>query len=322
MEFLWQKLHRPFFCLAPMEGVTDSAFRRVIIKIGKPDVMFTEFTSADGLLSKGEKYVSKRLVYFPEEQPLIAQIWGTKPDNFYKTAQLLKTKGFSGIDINIGCPDRQVVKKGGGAALIGNEQLVGEIIRATVAGADGLPVSVKTRLGLLNIETEKWISFLLKQPLAAITLHGRTAAEKSDVPAHWDEIGLAVRLRNRSVGAYCNTPLQKPLIIGNGDVLNLTQAREKINIYNVDGVMIGRGVLHNPWVFNQNGDAIKTKNQKVDLLEYHLQLFHDTWGDTKKFVEMRKYFKIYIKGFPGAAHLLDQMMRATTSGELHELLKN
>lgn len=313
MKRAWQKLPKPFFCLAPMEGVTDSVFRRVIVRVGKPDLMFTEFTSADGLLSKGFDYVSERLEYESEEQPLIAQIWGREPENLFKTAQVIKKLGFGGIDINLGCAVRAVMSKECGAALIGKNELVTQMIQATVRGGDGLPVSVKTRLGIKAIETEKWLGYLLSQPLAAITVHLRTATELSKVPAHWEEMTKIVALRDKS-----NPEIK---IIGNGDVLDLKNAGEKVKQYGADGVMIGRGVFRNPWVFAKDSQVKRTKRQKLDLLLYHLDLFTQTYKDEKRLVEMRKYFKIYVKGFPGAMKLLRELMKAETGEEIYRIIK-
>ena len=254
----------PLYCLAPMEGVTDTVFRRVVMKAGRPDLMFTEFTSVEGLLSRGYTYVADRLVFDASEQPLIAQIWGTKPEQFFQTAKLLKAKGFAGININMGCPVREVVRLGAGAALIENPDLAVQIIRATREGAGKLPISVKSRLGLHQNNIEKWTRILLGEKLETIIIHGRTAKELSKVPAHWEEIKKAVEIRD-AMGV-------KTLIIGNGDVESLSDADKKVKKYKVDGVMIGRGVLKNPWVFDRDNKP-KSKQNRMALLTYHMDLF-------------------------------------------------
>lgn len=274
-----------------MEDITDTVFRQIITSVGKPDVMFTEFSHIEAILH-GEV---QRLKFAQVERPIVAQIWGLEPDRFAQAAKIIADLGFDGIDINLGCPVRDVVKQGACSALIGKNSQVAEIISA-VSGF-GLPVSIKTRIGIKKIITEEWISFLLTQNLAAITIHGRTAAEMSKVPTHWDEIGKAVKLRN-------DLKFQT-LIIGNGDVENLTQAREHVTTYGVDGVMIGRGVLHNPAVF---GEKELDKRERSELLKEHIGLFTATWGDSKHFVLLKKYIKAYINGFDGVAAIRDELM--------------
>lgn len=297
--------------MAPMEGVSDTVFRRVVIRAGRPDLMFSEFTSADGMASRGYPYAAKRLVFKPEEQPLIAQIWGNRPENIFRAAKLVKNLGFDGIDINMGCPVRAVVSKGGGAALIGEPKLAGRMIEAARAGAEGLPVSVKTRLGIDAPVTKEWIGYLLKQELAAITVHGRTARELSKVQANWDEIGRAVDLK-RQMGV-------KTLIIGNGDVKSRNQADDLVRRVGVDGVMIGRGVLENPWVFS--GRNIQpSKTEKLALLNYHLDLFDQTWQNTKPWVTLRRFYKIYLRGFRGAIRLRNELMTAERPEQIRQIL--
>jgi len=210
MQSFWNTLEKPILIQAPMDDVTDTVFRQIIARCGKPDVFFTEFTNVEGMCSRGKDKVGKRIVFTPVERPIVAQIWGLDPLKFTETAKLIKRMGFDGIDINMGCPEKSVVKRGSCGAIIDNPKLAKEIILAVRKGAVGLPISVKTRIGVKNIQTEKWIKFLLEMDLDAITIHGRTVAEMSDVPNHWDEIGKAVRLRD--------SMKSKTLIIGNGDI--------------------------------------------------------------------------------------------------------
>ncbi|MBI2463511.1 tRNA-dihydrouridine synthase family protein [Candidatus Peregrinibacteria bacterium] len=209
----WKQLAKPFFVLAPMADVTDSAFRQIIAKYGKPDAFFTEFVSTDGLCSIGRKNVMMDLYFTESERPIVAQIWGRNPEHFYTSALLLQELGFDGIDINMGCPDANVCKQGGGAALLKEPELAQTIIRETKRGAGKLPVSVKTRMGYNVDILEDWIPKLLETEPALITVHGRTKKEMSDVPAHWDRIGRAAEIV-RSRGS-------KTLILGNGDVQTL-----------------------------------------------------------------------------------------------------
>src|SRR5258708_5966429 len=188
MKNFWNKLPKPFTVLAPMDGVTDVVFRQIITEFGRPDVLFTEFTMTDGLISRGHEKVAERLLLTEKQKPVIAQIWGTKPDHFYQVAKTLQTMGFAGIDINMGCPTRDVVKEGACSGLIRNPQLASEIIHATKEGAGELPVSVKTRIGFEKENIEEWISFLLEHNIAALTVHLRTVRELSKVPAHWEKM--------------------------------------------------------------------------------------------------------------------------------------
>ena len=218
-----------------MEDVTDTVFRRIVAFCGRPDVFFTEFTSTDGLVSPGRLRVIERLEYTDEELPLVAQIWGNNPENYYKACQEIADRNFQGIDINMGCPVKKVAGKGCCSGLIDNPQLAGELIQAAKEGSKGLPVSVKTRLGYRKVQTEEWFSFLLEQDVPVITVHGRVAKHMSKYPADWDEIEKVVELRNQI------NP--KTLIIGNGDVKSQAEITEKADSHGVDGVMIGRGIF-------------------------------------------------------------------------------
>ena len=305
MTSFWDKLPNPFWALAPMEDVTDTVFRRVICSIGRPDVCFTEFTNVEAILA-GVPAPLQRLLYYNEERPIVAQIWGVDPEKFHKASKIIKKQGFDGVDINFGCPVRDVVKIGACSAMIGKNSQVAEIIAAVKEGSK-LPVSVKTRIGFKTIVTEEWIGFLLGQGLAAITIHGRTALEKSGVPAHWEEIGEAVRFRNLVHSSS--------LIIGNGDVKSLDEAGTRAKEYGVDGVMIGRGVLENPAIFNSKFLTLN-QTQKLKLLKQHLKLWEETWGEQKNFAVLKKYIKIYVRDFEGAGELRAKLMGASNLGEL------
>ncbi len=295
---------RPFLALAPMEDVTDVVFRQVIEEVASPDVFFTEFTNVEAILH-GE---TSRLK--PSKTPTIAQIWGVNPESFYKASQIVSEMGFSGIDINMGCPQRTELKIGACAALIRfeNRDRVREIISA-VRGGTKLPVSVKTRIGIKNIQTEDWIGFLLTQKLDALTVHGRTVKEMSSVPAHWDEIKKCVDLRNEIE--------IETVIIGNGDVKSIQDASYRAQETGVDGVMIGRGILENPWCFSKH---IPTQDEKIKLLKRHLELWQETWGDKKNFSVLKKYFKIYIRDFEGASELRARLMNTKIIDEISGIL--
>lgn len=309
MKTFWQDLKKPFLVLAPMEDVTDTVFRRIVATCGRPDVFFTEFTSVDGLFSKGYDYVAKRLKYTEGERPLIAQIWGAKPENYYKAGKLLSEMGFDGIDINMGCPVKDVVKLGVCSALIKNQPLAQEIIQATKEGAGELPVSVKTRIGFNDIKTEEWLGFLLDQGIDALTVHGRTAKEMSKVPAHWEEIAKAVRIRDQK-----KVPT---VIIGNGDVVSREDALQKVEETKVDGIMIGRGIFHDPWLFNpsHHGDDV-TFEEKLGKLKEHIELFESTWGKDKHYPILKKFFKCYISNTPNASELRTELITLNDSSEV------
>lgn len=296
--------------MAPMEDVTDTVFRRIVMSCGKPDLFFTEFTNVEGLASlKGNDIVAQRLLFTPEEKPIIGQIWGKNPQHYLEAAKRLRESGFDGIDINMGCPEKSIVKSGCCAALINNRPLVSEIIQATKEGAGELPVSVKTRIGFNTIVTEEWISFLLQHSLAALTVHGRTAKEMSLVPAHWDEIAKAVQLRNHMK--------VDTIMIGNGDVLSKNEALDKVSRFGVDGVMIGRGIFQNPYLFSDSSHWTNMPvKERLLLLKRHLELFHQTWGNTKHFPIMKKYVKIYVSGFDKASELREELMNTTTVEEM------
>ena len=303
----WKVLKKPFWVLAPMEDVTDTVFRRVILKAGRPEVFFTEFTSVEGLDSRGRDQVAKRLKYHESERPVVAQIWGRTPEKFYKAAEHIKELGFDAIDINMGCPAKEVLKQGCGAKLSepGNRQLVAEIIAATKEGG-GMSVSVKTRLGNKQVE-EGWMEFLLSQNIDALTVHGRTAKEMSLVPAKWEEIAKVVKLRD-SMGV-------ETLIIGNGDIKSKDDNR--VLESGVDGAMVGRGIFENPWLFASENPE-REKNLK--LLKYHLDLWSEVWGENKDYSILKKFFKIYVKGWDGAAELRARMMETRSMSEVLTIL--
>ncbi len=313
----WKKLKKPIFVLAPMANVTDAAFRRVIAKYGKPDVMWTEFVSCDGLMSAGKDKLLIDFMYTKVERPIVAQIFGSKPDNFYKTALLIQELGFDGIDINMGCPDKNVEKQGAGACLMKNPQLAQEIIKATQRGAGKLPVSVKTRIGYNKNNLAEWLPYLLETELAAITVHARTRKEMSLVPAHWEVVKDAVAIRDKY-----DSSENKTLILGNGDVRDLADGEEKIKATGADGVMIGRGIFGNPWLFNRSvvPGSIGIK-EKLKVMVEHTYLFEKILGEHKNFDIMKKHYKAYVNGFDGAKELRIKLMEgAKTAADVEKIV--
>lgn len=312
---IWINTTSPIFVQAPMDDVTDTVFRQVIARCGKPDIFFTEFTNVEAMCSKGRKKIEKKLKFTKIEKPIIAQIWGKEPENYFKTARVLVEMGFDGIDINMGCPQKDVIKSGNGGAMINSRALVKEIIQATREGAKNLPVSVKTRIGFSGIQTENWIGFLLEQNLDALTIHLRTVREMSKVDAHWEEMKTVQTLRHKIN--------KKTRIIGNGDVKSRIDGEEKCKTYKCDGVMIGRGILQNPWVFNPKIDFEKiTLKEKLDLLIFHLELFENTWGKQKDWNALKKFYKIYVSDFENASEIRNKMMILPSLKETIKFVKN
>jgi nifR3 family TIM-barrel protein len=307
---------KPLFVLAPLADVTDAAFRRIIAKYGKPDKMYTEFVSADGLArapEEGRKKLLKDLEYSEGERPIIAQFFTATPEYMRQAAQLAVELGFDGVDINMGCPDQGVVRQGAGACLIKDPKLASEIIRAAKEGAPHLPVSVKTRLGFNKVELEEWLPQLLEENPSVITIHARTKKEMSKVPARWEFVKRAVEIRDEYVLSHNQTEDERTLIFGNGDVKDLTEAQQKVDETGCDGVMIGRGIFGNPWLFSEH---IPTLEEKLRVCVEHTKLFEELLGEYKNFNLMKKHYKAYVNGFDGAHELRSRMMFATNAKEV------
>jgi nifR3 family TIM-barrel protein len=314
----WTQLKRPVMVLAPMVGVTDAAFRRIIAKYGKPDVMWTEFVSADGLCSRGREALLHDLWFDDSERPILAQIYSGKPAAMRESAAFCKELGFDGIDINMGCPDKTVERHGAGAALIRRPGVARELIEATIEGAGGLPVSVKTRIGYHENEIEEWLATLLGARPAAITLHARTRDEMSRVPARLDVIARAVELARELIPDEA----ERPLILHNGDVKDLAEAGAVEAETGCDGVMIGRGIFGNPWLFNRHVERKDLSiEQVIDVMLEHSELYVELFGHLKHFDPLKKHYKAYVTGFRGAAAVRDRFMLARDIDEVRELSK-
>ncbi|HEX6461935.1 MAG TPA: tRNA-dihydrouridine synthase family protein [Candidatus Saccharimonadales bacterium] len=308
-----------------MEAVTDVVFRHVVVRAARPDVFFTEFVNAASFCSpEGKHSTYSRLAFTSDEQPMVAQIWGTNPENFAEMAKALKKLGYAGIDINMGCPARDVIKIGACSALIENPSLAAELIAAAKEG--GLPVSVKTRIGLKTRKTEEWLGHLLQQDISALTVHARTQKEMSKVPAHWEEFAITAALRNQFA--------PQTLIIGNGDIKNRQHGEALIKQYHIDGVMIGRGVFTNPFCFEKHPRE-HSRKELLELLEFHLDLFDATarlqlgkiGPDNQQAVQaerafqpLKRFFKIYIRDFAGASELRDKLMHAKCTDEVRAII--
>lgn len=345
MKNIWQKLKKPIFTLAPMYDVTDSAFRQMFVKHGQPDILYTEFVSADGLVSeKGRAKISRELYFQLNEHPIVAQIFGANPDNIYEATKLIASLGFDGVEINMGCPDKAVIKQGAGSALIRTPDLAVEIIEAAKRGAASarrsgakeaqMPVSVKTRLGYYqSTEMTGWLTRILATKPDALIVHLRTMKDMSKVPARWDLIDQIVDMAKEA----------RVPIIANGDIQSLAEAKAKALEHNLDGVMIGRGVFGNPWFF---ADPVHTPSvsEKLHALIEHTKLFADLYcpgktndklfsgpstgaahylgGHTKNFAVMKKHFRAYVKGFVGAVELRTKLMRVNSAKEVEEIIAN
>ena len=337
----WDTLPKPFFVLAPMADVTDAAFRQVIAKYGRPDVTWTEFVSADGL-ARAPKTISQAdakkavkmgkspippfekltrdLLYTEAERPIVAQFFSSHPENMREAARIAREMGFDGIDINMGCPDKSIEKQGAGAAMMKNAAAARAVIRAAQEGSmrDGipLPVSVKTRIGYNKDQLAEWLPELLAEHPAAITLHARTRKEMSKVPARWEHVAEAVRIRD-SLGS-------KTLIIGNGDVTDIVDARRRAADTGCDGVMLGRAIFGNPWLFNEKNRQAKTPadifvptiRERLETMVEHTKLFEKLLGDIKNCAIMKKHYKAYVNNFEGAVTLRIELLECATAAQV------
>lgn len=332
-----QKLGRPAYVLAPMADVTDAAFRRTINKYGKPDVLWTEFVSADGLVRAtevGKMKLMRDLLFEKGEHPIVAQLFSSTPEHMRQASKLCADLGFDGVDINMGCPDKSIEKQGCGAAMIKNPAKAREVIRAAMEGAvreDGtkIPVSVKTRIGYNKDELETWLPELLAENPAVITIHARTRKEMSDVPARWEHVKRAAEIRDE----IQKDLVEKTLIFGNGDALSIEDSRQKAESTNADGVMLGRAIFGNPWLFkplhdkslqNTDGTYISYEpgvEEKLNVMLEHTKSFVDLLGDIKNFAIMKKHYKAYVNGFDGAKELRLELMESETFEQIESKVK-
>lgn len=311
-ENFWRDLPRPFFILAPMEEVTDVVFRHVVSEAARPDVFFTEFTNSESYCHPdGIKSVRGRLTFTEDEQPIVAHIWGDRPENFRQMSIGMAEMGFKGLDINMGCPVPNVTQNGKGSGLIRRPEVAAELIQAAKAG--GLPVSVKTRLGFSEVDEWKaWLKHILEQDIANLSIHLRTRDEMSKVPAHWELIPEIKKLRDEIA--------PDTLLTINGDIPDRQTGLELVEKYGVDGVMIGRGIFHNPFAFEKEKKE-HSSEELLDLLRLHMEL-HDKYAhlELRPFTALHRFFKIYVKGFQGAAGLRSELMNTKTTDEVRELL--
>lgn len=317
MENFWTQLPRPFFTLAPLANVTDAAFRRIIAKYSKPSgpaVAYTEFVSADGLMlapEEGRNKLLRDLVFTDAERPIVAQFFTSRPEMMERAAALAAEMGFDGVDINMGCPDRTIEKQGAGAALTKNAERAAELIAAAKRGAGSLPVSVKTRLGYNKDVLEELLPVLLEAAPVAITIHARTRKEMSKVPAHWDRVARAAEIRDEMKSSV--------IIVGNGDAMDLADAREKAAASGADGVMLGRAIFGRPWLFDQLKQP--ELEERLRIAVEHAKLFEELLGDIKSFAIMKKHFKAYVEGWGGAKELRMRLMETENAAQVEEIIE-
>ena len=305
---IYRSFEKPILSLAPMEDITDTVFRQIIASIKRPDIFYTEFVNVNGLLSVGRDNVMNRLKYLPCEKPLIVQLWGTDPDNFYYATRIVKDMGFDGVDINMGCSVSNVTSKGAGAGLMNADRgKVKDIIDAVKDGAGDLPVSVKTRVGWLGYDMD-WIRFLLEQDLDVLTVHGKTATGVHSKSYNWGRILASVEIRDE-LG-------KKTLIFGNGGVTTLKKVKTYTKKCHVDGIMIGRGAVNNPWIFSDR--QVIPLRESFETFRKHILLFKDTWGDSRDFNTLKKFVSSYVNGFVGSQDIRTEMMKSTSIEELLE----
>lgn len=324
-ESFWNNLPKPFFVLAPLANVTDVVFRNFILEYSRPDVLWTEFVSADGLCHpKGREVLLKDLEFREGERPIVAQLFTANPKHMYEAAKLCAELGFDGVDINMGCPDKNVMKQGAGAACMKDAELAKQLVLSAMEGvkasSNEIPVSVKTRLGFNEDNLEVWLRELLSVNPAAITLHARTKKDMSKVPARWARVKRAVEIRNEMNS--------KTLIIGNGDVVDMADAQAKVAETGCDGVMFGRAIFGNPWLFDgarSGGTATDKKeitvNGKLDVALHHTELYTEYYGNTKSFELLKKHYRAYINNFPLAKELRADMMMAKSYDEVKSIVE-
>ena len=312
VDNFWRDLPRPFFILAPMEDVTDVVFRHVVSEAGRPDVFFTEFTNSESYCHPdGKQSVRGRLTFTEDEQPIVAHIWGDKPEYFRQMSIGMAEEGFKGIDLNMGCPVPNVAGKGKGCGLIRRPEVAAELIQAAKAG--GLPVSVKTRLGYTDVdEWRDWLTHVLKQDIVNLSIHLRTKKEMSKVDAHWELIPEIKKLRDEIA--------PDTLLTINGDIPDRQTGLELAEKYGVDGVMIGRGIFQNPFAFEME-QKDHSSQELLELLRLHLDLF-DKYSalEPRAFKPLRRFFKIYVRGIRGAGELRNQLMSTESTDEVRALL--
>jgi nifR3 family TIM-barrel protein len=325
----WQKLideklekGETLSVVAPMADVTDVAFRTMIARYSKPtgpDVMWTEFVSADGLNSPGREILKRDLAFSELERPIVAQLFSSTPENMRKASALCRELGFDGIDINMGCPDKSIEKQGAGSAHMKDWRRAQQVIRAAQEGAVDIPVSVKTRIGYNKVEFMEWLPKILECNIPALTVHLRTRKEMSLVPAHWELMPEIVKLVRDMTGELKDGGT---ILLGNGDVTSVTEGKQLARDSGCNGVMVGRGLFGTPWFFDEEVfNTGKSTEEKLRIMVEHTKLYEEKLGDIKSFAIMKKHFKAYVHGFDGAKELRVELMECTSASEVEEVVE-
>lgn len=339
----WKDLPRPIVGLSPMDGVTDAAMRKIVSKYGDPSVIFTEFVSAEGIKAGAVKLLSE-LIYSEEERPVVAQLFGTDTEAFYISTMVVCALGFDGVDINMGCPSKSVAGRGGGAGLIKKPELAREIVEVVKKGIEDwvgdvelkdiglseemvkevekmkkekglkkrveIPVSVKTRIGYESKEeVEEWMKTVVGFGVAAVSLHGRTFRQMYRGEADWEVIGKMSKFFKD----------KETLFLGNGDVKRREDVDEKVKKYGVDGVLIGRAAMGNPFVFKEGSEKLEYKKRLKIAIE-HARVYEEIFGKDW-FLPMRKHLAWYAKGFEGVGELRSKLVRTESADEVEKLIK-
>ena len=325
MSMLQQELlqKKPFLALAPMEDVTDGVFRRLVAGIHPPDIFFTEFQSARSIAARRKQTIDF-LQPTPSERPLFAQIWGTEPEYFYQAARFLTEAGFDGIDINMGCPMKKIVRKGACTALIGNTALTRDLVAAVRSGIDesSAPagnrprpmLSIKTRSGRAEPETAAWCGFLLSLQPDMLTLHPRTAAQLYRGDPDWSQVKLLCDLRSE-MNSSC-------LIVGNGNVSSLSQARQLASQTGADGIMIGRAAIANPAIFAPDKPpfADLPLSQRAETALQHSREFLAAFGTKRNPAVLKKFYRAYFFNERNSA-IIQKLMHSKNADESLHILK-
>jgi nifR3 family TIM-barrel protein len=306
----WEKLKKPISASAPMAGVTDAAFRRLLAESGKPDVIWTEMISLAGIVARGEKAFENEMRFSEAERPVVFQFFGSTPQEFTLCGKIARTREADGIDINMGCPDKAVEKQGAGATIMKSPSLAKEIIAATMDNAEDLPVSVKTRLGYASTdEMEDWFTAIAETKPAVISIHGRTRTERRKGRASWENI--------KKAGEIIKSISPTTLVLGNGDIESKKEGDKLANEAGIDGYMVGRAIVGNAWLFS--GEKV-TKEKRLNGALRHLGLFKEILAENESFEMMKKHLSGYASGFVGAKKLRTKLMSAKSVEEAMGIL--
>jgi tRNA-dihydrouridine synthase B len=311
MNNFWKNLNKPIIGLSPMDGVTDEPMRQIQLSIAKPDVLYTEFVQVEGY-SRKPKVFQNILTFKENEHPIVAQVVGCTPSDFAKSIKEIMEMGFDGIDLNMGCPNKDVIQRGAGGALIGNYKLSEEIIKVALETiGNKLPLSVKTRIGIDKPVTEEWISFLSQFPLSEVTIHGRLVKQFHSGPVNWQEIKKGADIL-KTKGIIC---------LGNGGIKNRIQGEGKCQEYNLDGVLIGQAAIGNPWIFKENYVSRPTKEEILETILKHGELANDFFGE-KRYATVLKHYAKYPKGFKYCKGLRMSLLKTRSYEEVKKVIEN